>query len=108
MGEFVLNHPGGDMPLVQTRATEGPSGLGIGSLLSDTGAVTLDPGFGNTAACVSEITYIDGDAGILRYRGYPIDQLAERSSFLEVAYLLIYGQLPTSEQLAGFTTRIKE
>ena len=75
-------------------ATEGPSGLGIGSLLATTGQVTFDPGFVNTASCRSAITFIDGDAGILRYRGYPIEQLAENSTFLETSYLLIYGELP--------------
>ena len=75
-------------------------------LLSTTGLVTIDPGFVNTASCSSEITYIDGGAGILRYRGYPIEQLAERSSFIEVSYLLIYGQLPTQTQLADFTEKI--
>jgi len=68
---------------------------------------TYDPGFVNTAACSSAITYIDGDAGILRYRGYPIEQLAEKSSFLEVSYLLIYGELPTPQQLTEFTERIR-
>jgi citrate synthase len=78
----------------------------VTKLLSTTGLVTIDPGFVNTASCSSEITYIDGDAGILRYRGYPIEQLAERSSFIEVSYLLIYGQLPTRTQLADFTEKI--
>jgi citrate synthase len=98
----------GSLPLPVHPATEGPSGLDVSKLLSQTGRVTLDAGFANTAACTSAITYIDGDAGILRYRGYPIGQLAQKSSFLEVSYLLIYGELPTSEQLAGFTARVKE
>jgi citrate synthase len=93
-----------DLPVKQ--ATEGSSGIEVTKLLSTTGMVTLDPGFVNTAACSSEITYIDGDAGILRYRGYPIEQLAERSSFLEVSYLLIYGELPAQAQLEQFTTQI--
>jgi len=88
-------------------AVEGPSGLDIGKLLSETGHVTFDPGFMNTASCASAVTFIDGDAGILRYRGYPIEQLAENASFLEVSYLLIYGELPTAEQLAEFTGKIK-
>jgi citrate synthase len=75
--------------------------------MKQTGHVTLDHGFMNTAACSSSITYIDGDAGILRYRGYPIEQLAEKSTFIEVSYLLIYGELPTAEQLAEFTTKIQ-
>lgn len=96
MSDFELNHAGGRMPLEVTEATEGPSGLGVNTLLKDTGHVTLDPGFTNTASTTSAITYIDGEAGILRYRGYPIEELAEKSSFLEVAYLLIYGELPTA------------
>jgi citrate synthase len=105
--QITLNYPGGELDLGVTRATEGSSGVNVSSLLSTTGLVTMDPGFGNTAACQSAITYIDGDAGILRYRGYPIAELAEKSSFLEVSYLLIYGELPTPTQLEDFTTRIQ-
>jgi citrate synthase len=105
---FTLEHSRGSLPLPVHPATEGPPGLDVSQLLKETGHVTLDVGFANTAACTSAITYIDGDAGILRYRGYPIDQLAQNSTFLETSYLLIYGELPTSEQLAGFTARIKE
>jgi citrate synthase len=72
----------------------------------DFGVMSYDPAFLNTAACESRITYIDGDAGILRYRGYPIEQLAEKSTYLESAYLLLYGELPNAEQLATFTARI--
>jgi len=97
----------GGLSLPVRAAVAGASGIGIGKLLQETGYVTLDPGFVNTAACTSEITYIDGDAGILRYRGYPIEQLAEHSSFLEVSYLLIYGELPTAAQLATFTDTIR-
>lgn len=93
-----------DLPVVP--ATEGNSGIEVSTLLRDTGLVTVDPGFMNTASCESQITYIDGDAGILRYRGYPIDQLAENSSFLEVAYLLFNGQLPTTDQLESFVERV--
>ncbi|MEV4253362.1 citrate synthase [Spirillospora sp. NPDC049652] len=107
MPDFELNHAGGRLPLDVTEATEGPSGLKIGPLLKETGHVTLDAGFTNTASTTSAITYIDGDAGILRYRGYPIEELAEKSSFLEVAYLLIYGELPTADKLEAFTERIK-
>ena len=78
-----------ELPVV--RATEGNDGIVVSSLLRTTGKVTVDPGFMNTASCESQITYIDGDEGILRYRGYPIEQLAEQSTFLEVAYLLING-----------------
>jgi citrate synthase len=96
----------GELKLPVKPATEGSSGFDVSKLLATTGLVTLDPGFVNTAACSSDITYIDGDAGILRYRGYPIEQLAEKSTFLEVSYLLLYGALPTSAQLAGFTEKV--
>ena len=98
-----LETPGGHLELGVVPAVVGASGLDIAKLLGTTGEVTYDPGFMNTAACTSEITYIDGDAGVLRYRGYPIDQLAERSTFLETSYLLMYGDLPTAAQLADFT-----
>jgi citrate synthase len=103
----TLSYPSGQHRMSITRASRGASGIGLGTLLTDTGMVTLDPGFVNTAACTSEITYIDGDAGVLRYRGYPIGQLAERSTFLETSYLLIYGDLPTSGQLENFTDQIR-
>jgi citrate synthase len=102
----VLHHPGGEHEMAIRPATEGASAFDISKLLSSTGMTTLDSGYGNTAACASAITYIDGDAGILRYRGYPIDQLAENSTFLEVSYLLIYGELPSQAQLDSFTNRI--
>jgi len=104
---YALQYNHSTLPLPPHTATEGPSGLDISGLLPHTGTVTFDVGFMNTAACASAITYIDGDAGILRYRGYPIEQLALRSTFLEVAYLLIYGDLPTATQLADFTDRIR-
>ncbi|WNV74187.1 citrate synthase [Geodermatophilus sp. DSM 44513] len=102
-----LRHPGGDLPLRVVPATEGAAGLDTGKLLATTGHVALDIGFVNTAACTSAITYIDGDAGILRYRGYPIDQLAGKASFAEVSYLLIYGELPTADQLSDFDSRLR-
>jgi citrate synthase len=105
--DVSLRYPGGELPLSVVPATEGADGLDTGKLLSTTGQVALDIGFVNTAACTSAITYIDGDAGILRYRGYPIDQLAEKASFVEVSYLLIYGELPTAAQLADFDTRLR-
>ncbi len=107
MSEFLLKHPKGELPLAVREGTEQPAGVDIGGLLKETGHVALDPGFMNTAACESKITFIDGDAGILRYRGYPIEDLAAHSSFLEVSYLLIYGELPTSDQLAEFTGRLR-
>jgi citrate synthase len=102
----ALHTPGGDLEMTIRPATEGASAFEIGKLLATTGLTTYDPGYGNTAPVSSAITYIDGDAGILRYRGYPIEQLAEKSTFLETSYLLIYGELPTSDELAAFTNKI--
>ena len=93
-----------ELPIVE--GTEGDSALDIGSLRADTGLITLDPGYGNTGACTSAITYLDGESGVLRYRGYPIEQLAEQSTFLEVAYLLIWGELPTAQQLDRFVAEV--
>ncbi|CDO07183.1 citrate synthase [Mycolicibacterium cosmeticum] len=103
----TLTYPGGSLDLDIVHATEGSDGIALGSLLAKTGYTTFDGGFVNTASTKSAITYIDGDAGILRYRGYPIEQLAEKSTFIEVSYLLIYGELPTAEQLEKFTTQIQ-
>jgi len=102
----VLRHADGELPLATVPATEGSSGVDVSGLLKETGLVTLDPGFVNTASCRSEITYIDGDAGILRYRGYPIEQLAEGSTFLETSYLLIYGHLPSAVELEEFSSSL--
>jgi citrate synthase len=107
VADVTLNHPGGELTMALHQATEGPSGVGVDKLLGDTGYVTFDPGYVNTANCASAITYIDGDAGILRYRGYPIEQLAKESTFLEVSYLLIYGELPSTAQLAWFTEHVR-
>lgn len=93
--------------LPRTRASVGNDGVSVSRLLADGNVVSLDPGFTNTASCQSAITYIDGDAGILRYRGYPIEQLAKRSSFLEVAYLLIYGELPDASTLESFIRAVQ-
>jgi citrate synthase len=90
------------------RGVEGEKAIDITKLRSQTGYVTLDDGYGNTGACESAITYIDGEKGILRYRGYPIEELAENSRFTEVSYLLLHGHLPTSEQLLQFSTRLNE
>ncbi|MDN5790160.1 MAG: citrate synthase [Micrococcales bacterium] len=100
IGEKEIELPGVD-------AVAGNDGLDVSSLLKETGVVTYDAGFVNTAACKSAITFIDGDAGILRYRGYPIDELATNSNFVEVAYLLIYGELPTSDQYSTFEATIR-
>ncbi len=106
MAEIELSYPEGKLALPVTEGTEAPPAIGIGRLMSDTGYVTFDPGLVNTASCTSAITFIDGDAGILRYRGYPIDELAEHATFLEVAYLLIYGELPDKAELDDFSERI--
>jgi citrate synthase len=103
----TLQYPGGEVDLDIVHATEGADGIALGSLLAKSGYTTFDNGFVNTASCKSSITYIDGEAGILRYRGIPIEQLAEKSTFIEVSYLLIYGELPTKEQLAKFTRQIQ-
>ncbi len=103
----TLSYPGGSLDLEIVHATEGSDGIALGPLLAKTGYTTFDGGFVNTSSTKSAITYIDGDAGILRYRGYPIEQLAEQSTFIEVSYLLIYGELPTPEQLASFTNQIQ-
>ncbi len=93
-----------ELPLV--HGTEGDDAIDIAKLRSQTGLITLDPGYGNTGAATSAITFLDGENGILRYRGYPIDQLAEQSTFLEVAYLLIWGELPTREELDQFVGEV--
>jgi citrate synthase len=95
-----------ECPLIE--GTEAEIGIDIAKLRTDTGAITLDPGFGNTGACESAITYIDGDAGILRYRGIPIEQLATQSSFIEVAWLLIFGRLPQKNELDVFRAKLSE
>jgi citrate synthase len=106
-GKVALSYgEGSELDLPVKTASEGSNGIEVTKVLATTGMVTLDPGFVNTAACSSDITYIDGDAGILRYRGYPIEQLAEKSSFLEVSYLLFYGRLPSAEELTEFTEKV--
>jgi len=104
-GKLTVGDTNVDLPRV--AATAGNDGLSIATVLGDTGTVTYDPGFMNTANARSAITYIDGENGILRYRGYPIEELAEHSSFLEVAYLLIYGELPDASQLADWDQNIR-
>jgi citrate synthase len=88
------------------RGTHGPGAVDIRAFYNEFGYVTFDPGFVSTASCRSSITYIDGDKGELLYRGYPIEQLAEKSSFLEVAYLMLYGELPKKDELSGFLDNI--
>src|SRR5262245_50407564 len=91
-----------DCPLVV--GSEDERGVDIAQLRAKTGAVTLDPAFVNTASCKSAITYLDGEKGILRYRGIPIEELAEKSRFTEVCFLLIYGHLPSMDELQKFST----
>src|SRR5437764_1919658 len=105
---YELRYDDESLPLETVDGTEPPYGVHIGKLLSTTGRVTFDPGYGNTAPSVSAITFIDGDAGILRYRGYPIEQLAEQSTFLETSYLLIYGELPSAADQAAFEDKIRK
>ncbi|MGX1252672.1 citrate synthase [Streptomyces ambofaciens] len=104
----VLRYGDGEYTYPVIDSTVGDKGFDIGKLRAQTGLVTLDSGYGNTAAYKSAITYLDGEAGILRYRGYPIEQLAERSSFVEVAYLLINGELPTVDELSAFKDEITQ
>ncbi len=101
-----VNEKSIDLPLVM--GSESEIGIDISKLRSQTKAITLDPGFVNTGSCESGITYLDGENGILRYRGYPIEQLAEKSNFLEVSYLLIYGELPSNLQLNDFEYNVKQ
>jgi citrate synthase len=106
---FELSDPasGRSAKLPVREGTIGPAALDIANLHKDLGVFTYDPGFGRTAATESRITYIDGDKGVLLYRGYPIEQLAEKSSFMEVAYLLLASELPTKKQLAEFSNSIR-
>ena len=102
----VLKHGDLELDLPIVEATEGNNGFDVSKLLATTGMTTLDPGFVNTASCTSAITFIDGDKGVLQYRGYPIEQLAEKATFIEVAYLLIYGELPSQSELDEFYEKI--
>jgi len=102
--EFVLDGKRLALPIV--RGSEDETAVDIQKLRSATGVITLDPGYGNTGACRSAITFIDGEKGILRYRGYPIEELAEHSTFLEVAWLLMNGELPTRADLSSFSNDV--
>jgi citrate synthase len=103
----VLHFPGGTAEFPVVRGTDGRDSIDISTFMKQTGFTTLDQGFVNTSATKSSITYIDGDEGILRYRGYPIEQVAKQSTYLEVAWLLIYGELPTKLELENFDDRIR-
>ncbi|MCC6517445.1 MAG: citrate synthase [Tabrizicola sp.] len=104
VAKLELNGTTYDLPV--HKPTLGPDVLDIRKLYAEADVFTFDPGFTSTAACESAITFIDGDVGELLYRGYPIEQLAEKSTHLEVCYLLLYGELPTAPQLADFTQRV--
>ena len=94
---------GQTIPLPFIEGTAGERAVDVSKLLDQSGCITLDPGFGNTGSCTSKITFIDGDKGILRYRGIPIEELAQKSTFIETAYLVIYGKLPTHKELRDFS-----
>ena len=101
-----LSYDGKQVNLPLIRGSENETAIDIEKLRAQTGLITLDPGYGNTGACKSAITFIDGEKGILRYRGYDIAELAERSHFLEVSWLLLKGELPSRSELAGFTHEV--
>ncbi|WP_165063783.1 citrate synthase [Marisediminicola senii] len=103
----TLTYPGGSAEFPILRSTDGASSIDISTLTKQTGYTTLDQGFVNTASTKSAITYIDGDKGILRYRGYAIEDVAKNSTYLETAYLLIYGDVPTADQLGEFDEKIR-
>ena len=103
LGTARLEYDGKTLSLPLIKGSEGEFGVDIAQLRGKTGLITFDPGFGNTGACRSSVTFIDGERGILRYRGYPIEELAEQSTFLEVAWLLINGELPTRSALGAFS-----
>jgi citrate synthase len=99
----TLNLDGKEIPLPVIVGSEGEKAIDINKLRGDTGCITYDDGFGNTGSCLSKITFIDGEVGILRYRGYPIEQLAEKSNFIETSLLVMNGELPTPDQRAAFS-----
>jgi len=103
----TITYDGGSLTLPLVVGSEGEVGIIIEQLRGKTGMITLDPGFGNSGSCRSAVTFIDGEKGILRYRGYDIAELAGKSTFLEVAWLLMYGELPTRAQLAGFVGQVQ-
>ncbi len=104
MAKLIIRDKEIQLPIIE--GTEHEVAIDISKLRAQTGVITLDEGYVNTGSCKSAITFIDGEAGILRYRGYNIEELAEKSTFLEVAYLLIYGELPTQKQFEEFRTKV--
>jgi len=109
VGNSALLQLGGEvveLPIIS--GSENEHAVDITSLRDQTGYITIDPGYSNTGACESKITFIDGESGVLRYRGYPIEELAQHSSFVETAWLLIFGELPTATQLEQFRALLTE
>src|SRR2546430_16154959 len=105
-GNATLSFDGRSVDLPLLTGTENESAINIEKLRAQTGLITLDPGYGNTGSCKSAVTFIDGEKGILRYRGYPIEELAEQGTFVETAYLLLHGELPSKAQLQEWTFHI--
>ncbi|UCF67604.1 MAG: citrate synthase, partial [Acidobacteriota bacterium] len=103
----VLKVDGEELEFAVYEGTEGERGIDFSKLRARTGLIGIDPGYGNTGSCLSAITFIDGERGILRYRGIPIEELAEKGTFLESAYLLIYGKLPNQQELESYVERIR-
>ncbi|HCY86631.1 MAG TPA: citrate (Si)-synthase [Desulfobacteraceae bacterium] len=109
MEEFVtLTYNGSEIKLPVVIGTEGEKAIDITNLRSETGFITLDPGYANTGSCTSAITFMDGEKGILRYRGIPVEQLAENATFKETAYLLIHGRLPNRDELTQFSIMLND
>ena len=104
IAEIKLDGKSYELPVIE--GTESEKAIDISKLRDQSGFITIDPGYKNTGATKSAITFLDGEEGILRYRGYPIEELADKSSFLEVSYLLIYGELPTASELTKFQDEI--
>jgi citrate synthase len=109
LDEFVtLTYNGEEIQLPVVTGSEGEKAIDISRLRAETGFITLDPGYGNTGSCLSAITFMDGEKGILRYRGIPVEQLAENASFKETAYLLINGRLPNRDELTQFSVMLND
>ena len=102
----LISPKGTETKLPVRHGTTGPDVISIARLYADQGVFTYDPGYGATGSCESDITFIDGEKGVLMYRGYPVEQLAAHSSFIEVSYLLLHGELPTAAELESFNTTI--
>src|ERR1035437_3804076 len=104
--KFVVDGKEHLFPII--KGTQGERAIDINDLREQTGLITLDTSLGNTGSCLSRITYINGEKGVLLYRGYPIEELAEKSTFVETAYLLIHGELPSKSELSVFSNRLNE